>query len=175
MAPDFFYFSRVGVTFRYGIRHFYKERPYQKWNTMPLRFHIALCCWLAALMVCQGQDAVAEVESQQFFAAQARADGLFEQQLIFNTVQDEEDYWADQRAYERELYKRDAKSYASYILSKRKVYAAHEPLCGDRCLHGDYYYMQLAFYLQFGEEDATVLSSLRQGQNAAGPVGILRH
>ncbi len=142
---------------------------------MSLRSHIAVFCWLTAGVACWGQGMHEHGDAHRFFASQAQSDGLFEQQVTFTSEKDEWDFWKDQRAYERQLYKKDVSFYVAYILSKRNVYAAHQPICGDRCQHGDYFYIQSAFYLQFAEEDAALLSAISQNKTARGASGMFGH
>lgn len=142
---------------------------------MILKPHFALYCWLTATVACWGQAGGDAQNPHQFYAEQARTDGLTEQELTFAIEKDEWDYWKDQRAYERQLYIKDAASYAAYIRSKKDVYAAHQPLCSDACGHGDYYFIQASFYLQFGQEDAALMSRTEAGTPVSFPGGIYKH
>lgn len=142
---------------------------------MSLRIHIALFCWMTAGVACWGQQTGVGEAQHTFFVSQAQSDGVFEIGLEFSSEKDEWDYWKDQRKYERELYRKSPGYYAAYILAKREVYAAHRHLCGDECQHGDYFYIQSAFYLQFGEEDAALLTVMEKNQNAGEPQGFFRH
>lgn len=95
----------------------------------------------------QGQE-----ETNAFYARMGHADGLYEQEVRFATDQDELDYWKDQRAYEYALLQGEPEGYQSYLKAKHEVYAAHHALCSSSCKHGDYYWLQASYYIQFGPE-----------------------
>lgn len=109
-----------------------------------------------------------------FFVRQAQTDAAYEQQLQLEGGKEEMDFWTDQRAFERELYRQNLAAYKVYIQAKRDVYSSHQQSCGPSCLHGDYYYLQASFYLQMGSDsngDSWMFGSLDSGGGliAAGP------
>lgn len=95
----------------------------------------------------QGQE-----DKTAFYARMGHADGLYEQEVRFATDKDEVDYWKDQRAYEYALLQGEPEGYLSYLKAKHEVYAAHHALCSPACRHGDYYWLQASYYIQFGPE-----------------------
>lgn len=95
----------------------------------------------------------AQKEAHSFFTKMGNSDGLYEQGVRFSAEQDELDYWNDQRAFEKALLRQKPEAYRDYLLAKQAVYAAHRTLCDLTCKHGDYYWLQAAFYIQFGPEN----------------------
>jgi len=79
-------------------------------------------------------------------------DGVYEQEVRFTSDRDELDYWKDQRAYEYALLREAHEGYQSYLKAKQEVYVAHRALCNPSCSHGDYYWLQASYYIQFGPE-----------------------
>ena len=142
---------------------------------MSLRIHISLLCWSAAIVACWGQHTPIKDDLRTFYTTRAQADGLFEIGLVFASEKDEWDYWKDQRVYEREIYRQDPLYYTTYILAKRKVYAGHRPICGERCHHGDYFYIQSSFYLQFAEEDLELFTVNERDLKGSKAEGLFGH
>ena len=110
----------------------------------------------------------------EFFVRQAQTDAAYEQQVQLEGSKEEMDFWTDQRAFERELYRQNLAAYKVYIQAKRDVYSSHQQSCGPACMHGDYYYLQASFYLQMGSDsngDSWMFGSLDSGGGliAAGP------
>lgn len=109
-----------------------------------------------------------------FFVRQAQTDAAYEQQLQLVGSKEETDFWMDQRAFERELYRQNLAAYKVYIQAKRDEYSSHQQSCSTACMHGDYYYLQASFYLQMGSDsngDSWMFGSLDSGGGliAAGP------
>lgn len=99
-----------------------------------------------------GQDLVPQRDDFFFFDSQGTNDARYEQELRFSGETEELDFWRDQRSYEGELYAKRPGAYKVYLAAKGKAYSAHQPICNTNCNHGDYYYLQASFYLQFGTE-----------------------
>ena len=104
-----------------------------------------ICSWAQSASVGNDPD--------EFYSVQAKSDGIYEQKLVFQSESDEWDYWKDQRNYERQLYLKNKISHAAYIRAKREVYATHKALCREQCEHGNYYFIQEAYYLQYSGGD----------------------
>ena len=47
-----------------------------------------------------------------------------------------------------------------YLKAKHDVYAAHHALCSAACRHGDYYWLQASYYIQFGPESTPEYTNL---------------
>ena len=124
---------------------------------MPVFRHLfmLLCFGTCTGLFSQG---VGPVAGGGFFAQQAREDAVFEQLQVFEFEQDEWDFWQDQRAYERQLSLANTLAFGEYMIAKRDAYRVHQTLCDQNCGHGDYYYLQASYYLQFGDEDAAYLA-----------------
>lgn len=124
---------------------------------MPVFRHIfmILCLSATAPLLAQGSSPEA---GGSFFAQQALEDAVFEQLQVFEFEKDESDFWQDQRAYERQLYQVNPSAFGEYVIAKRNAYRAHQPLCDQSCGHGDYYYLQLAYYMQFGDSEGAFLA-----------------
>lgn len=109
--------------------------------------------YMLLLLLLGGQAVLrAQQTPSDFYARMGKSDGLYEQSLNFDQESDELDYWRDQRFFERKLYQENPVAYRGYLQAKREVYLAHRPLCGSSCQHGDYYWLQSAYYAQFGPD-----------------------
>lgn len=102
------------------------------------------------------------------YAALATRDAEYEHQLVFSNSVDEADYWNDQRVFEQKLLEQNPAFYRRYLQSKKKSYSKHRENCGSQCIHGDYYYRQASFYLQYDSGNGEVLLTLIQSENAEG-------
>ncbi|GGW21829.1 hypothetical protein GCM10007383_00590 [Arenibacter certesii] len=58
----------------------------------------------------------------------------------------EEEFWEDQKEYERDLKKRDKKAYKAYLKGKNDAYAQHRKHCDSHCHHSRHYHTQTSFY-----------------------------
>lgn len=108
---------------------------------------ISLVCGLLIPGLLTGQQ-----QGADFYAYMGHSDGLYEQGVRFASEQDELDYWKDQRAYESALRQGEPEGYRSYMKAKHDVYSAHRALCSPDCQHGDYFWLQASFYIQFGPQ-----------------------
>ncbi|WP_445383312.1 hypothetical protein [Robiginitalea sp. IMCC43444] len=99
-----------------------------------------------------GQQLLSQRDDFHFFDNQGQHDALYEQQITFGGETEELDFWRDQRSYESELYAKRPAAYKIYLLAKGKAYSAHQLQCNAACEHGDYYYLQASYYLQFGTD-----------------------
>lgn len=111
-----------------------------------------LWVWLACLgpsLVAAQQLAVKD-HHLSLYEDRARQDAAYEQQIQWQTEEDEVDYWTDQRNFEKALQNSYAEGFQVYINSKRAAYMEHQRTCGDQCHHGDYYQLQASYYFQNG-------------------------
>lgn len=118
-------------------------------------FLILLAFGLLGPGLLRGQE-----EKTAFYARMGHTDGLYEQEMRFAGDQDELDYWKDQRTFEYTLLREEPEGYRSYLKAKHSVYAAHSALCGPDCKHGDYYWLQASYYVQFGPESIPQYTNL---------------
>jgi hypothetical protein len=83
-------------------------------------------------------------------------DAAIEHRLRFAQPADEVDYWNDQRAFEQRLYEQYPDHYRLYLAGKKLAYQRHQQACNTSCSHGDYYYRQASFYMQYdpGDQEA---------------------
>lgn len=99
-------------------------------------------------------------EDLKVFEQRAVQDANYEQTMDWKSVEDEADFWKDQRMYERSIKKMDYRAYMVYIRAKSRAYSAHKAICTSDSEHGSYYLSQASFYKQFGLEVLTTESSI---------------
>ncbi|TXE09892.1 hypothetical protein FUA26_10420 [Seonamhaeicola algicola] len=88
----------------------------------------------------------ASVDKMSYYEKRAKEDAKFEQKFKAENTDEEESFWEEQKAYEKELKKRDKKAYRAYIRGKRDAYAEHYEHCDSHCHHGHHYYNHASFY-----------------------------
>ena len=77
-------------------------------------------------------------------------DAAYELSITHLNIEDEKDFWADQKQFEVLLKQKDPLGYQSYLAGKHEVYRQHHIHCGERCDHSDQLTMQATFYLSNG-------------------------
>lgn len=82
-----------------------------------------------------------------FYAELARNDAQYEHTLTKMLTEDEIDFWADQKTFERHLAENDPQAYQIYLNSKGSAYRAHQKICGQHCGHGEQYFRNASFYM----------------------------
>ncbi len=87
-----------------------------------------------------------EAEKLSYYEQRAKEDATYEQSFTADDPEDEEDFWEDQKTYERNLKKRDKKAYKAYMKGKRAAYAEHEAHCDNHCHHSEHYHYHASFY-----------------------------
>ena len=100
------------------------------------------------------------------YATLASRDAEYEHGLVFLTSADEVDYWNDQRVFEQKLLERSPAFYMNYLQGKKQAYLKHRETCDTKCSHGDYYYRQASFYMQYDSGDDGVFLTLIQSGKA---------
>ncbi|MCQ0110422.1 hypothetical protein [Zhouia amylolytica] len=94
-----------------------------------------------------GQEPDKENEDPlSYYEKRAREDAEYEQSLASQHVEDEELFWKDQKAYEKNLKKRDKKAYKAYMKGKEAAYKEHQDSCDSSCHHSHYYHHYTSFY-----------------------------
>ncbi|MGM5470079.1 hypothetical protein ACS386_07350 [Flavobacteriaceae bacterium LMO-SS05] len=86
------------------------------------------------------------VDKESYYEQRAEEDAKYEQKFTADSKKDEQQFWEDQKNYEKDLKKRDRKAYRAYMNGKRDAYAEHYNHCDHSCHHSDYYYNHASFY-----------------------------
>lgn len=105
------------------------------------------------------------------FQQLAKADAKYEQSLQSLNGMDEADFWTDQQNFEKALKKRNYTAYQGYLKGKREAYLKHELDCSTHCKHDAQYYLQAAFYYQYGKSRTSYSSAFMEGK-AGSPADI---
>ena len=66
-----------------------------------------------------------------FYLDMGVKDATHELSLTNANLEDERDFWTDQKSFEALLKKKDPMGYQSYLNGKRAVYHEHLILCGE--------------------------------------------
>ena len=88
-----------------------------------------------------------------YYEQRAREDAVYEQSLTMQNEGDEEDFWKDQKRYEKDLKHRDKEAYKAYMKGKQDAYAEHEAHCDHHCHHSEHYHHQATFYYSYHRYD----------------------
>ncbi|SFW15441.1 hypothetical protein [Cellulophaga fucicola] len=89
-----------------------------------------------------------EKEKLSYYEQRAKEDAAYEQSTEVVT-EGEEEFWEEQKAYEKDLKKRDRKAYRAYMKGKRDAYAEHAEHCDSHCHHSNYYHSHATFYYSY--------------------------
>jgi hypothetical protein len=112
---------------------------------------IAIACIVLGFSSVKGaQEAAISKEPKEdkmsYYQKRALEDAKYEQQYQADTKVEDEDFWEEQKAYEKELKSNDRKAYKAYMQGKRDAYQEHYSHCNNHCHHSDYYYHHATFY-----------------------------
>jgi len=91
----------------------------------------------------QGNDS--KIEKEAYYNKRAKEDARFEQEFNSKSKSEDKKFWKEQKAYEKELSKRDEVAHKAYMQSKRDAYAAHNDYCENHN-HGYYYRHHVSDY-----------------------------
>lgn len=91
---------------------------------------------------------VTEKEKLSYYEQRAKEDAAYEQSTEV-TIEEEEEFWEGQKAYEKNLKKRDKKAYKAYMKGKRDAYVEHAAHCNSHCHHSDYYHSHTTYYYSY--------------------------
>jgi V8-like Glu-specific endopeptidase len=107
---------------------------------------VALCC--SYMIFAQSTEAsnVSKQDKTSYYEMRAKEDAKYEQQLRTDSKEEDEDFWKEQKDYEKELKRRDRVAYRAYMRGKKDTYKAHYHNCDHHCLHSDRYYQYATFY-----------------------------
>jgi len=83
----------------------------------------------------------------RFYIALGIRDAQHEISNINRNIEDESDFWEDQKVFEKLLMARNLAHYQSYLNGKAEVYRQHKIHCGERCDHSEQFARQIAFYI----------------------------
>ena len=123
-----------------------------------LHIILVLCC-LPGLGLAQAQTS-----HVGFYVKLGMKDAAHELALTNLNLEDERDFWLDQKQFESLLKEKDPAGYQAYLNGKFEVYREHQLLCGERCTHSDEFARQIAFYLIHGESVGTTEIALELQQ-----------
>jgi len=96
-----------------------------------------------------------EKASNAFYLELGRKDANHELSLTHLSVEDEKDFWVDQKRFEALLKKKNRTWYQTYINGKYEVYRAQQIVCGESCGYSEEFARQSAFYLIEGKSTGT--------------------
>ena len=88
-------------------------------------------------------------DKKSYYEKRGEEDAKYEQSLEMTNEEDEEDFWQDQKQYEKDLKKRDKKAYEAYMQGKKDAYAEHAQHCANHCQHSEHYYTHTHFYYSY--------------------------
>lgn len=135
-------------------------------GTLILIFTACLGQWIMA------QEEETMVHSLRFYEKLAQRDADYESSFQMMREQDEQDYWIDQRNYERHLGKANFAAYLVYMRGKKEAYYQHLQHCGSTCVHSPEYYKRAQEYLSasdseylVGEKGSGVVQNLSKKRN----------
>lgn len=121
-----------------------------------------------ALLAQQGSAAF---QGLRFYEQLALRDAVYESSLHVLTDHDAQDYWVDQRNYERALGKANFSAYLAYMRSKKTAYYQHLQNCNTTCGHGPEYYTRAQVYLSSSDfGDVLEKSKSKVAQNLAAEI-----
>lgn len=126
----------------------YRSLVEHKYNNEMKRLHFLLTTAFVVMsfgLTAQETEAGSE-EKLSYYEKRAREDAQFEQSQKLENEKEEEEFWEDQKEYEKKLKKRDRKAYKAYMKGKRDAYAEHEQHCDSHCHHSSRYHYHASFY-----------------------------
>ena len=91
--------------------------------------------------------------SSVFYLELGRRDASHELSKVHTNIDDERDFWIDQKRFEALLQQQNLDWYQSYVNGKYEIYKANQILCGENCLFSDELAKQSAFYLIIGKSE----------------------
>jgi uncharacterized protein YxeA len=100
----------------------------------------------ASFSYAQEQENDSKIEKEAYYNKRAKEDARFEQEFNSKSKSEDKKFWKEQKAYEKELSKRDEIAHKAYMEGKRDAYAEHENHCDDHCNHGHYYRYHVSYY-----------------------------
>lgn len=109
--------------------------------------------FLGTITAVHAQGSSVESETKiTYYQQRGTEDAKFELSFQGKTKAEETAFWKEQKAYEKELKKKNRKAYRAYIASKKETYAAHHYDCDAHCHHSNAFYTQARYYY-YGYDD----------------------
>lgn len=94
----------------------------------------------------QNQEKDSIIGKEDYYKERAKEDAKFEQEFNSKSKSEDKSFWKDQRAYEKELKKKDEIAHEAYMQGKKDAYAEHNNHCDAHCNHGAYYKVHVRYY-----------------------------
>lgn len=111
---------------------------------------ILFLCFGPFLLAQQGSVAL---QNFRFYENLALRDAQYEQTLHTTDLQDEQDYWTDQRNYERQLGTENFAAYLVYMKGKKEAYQLHLQHCSEACAHSGRFFERAHEYLSISDTE----------------------
>ncbi|MFV9550166.1 hypothetical protein [Algibacter sp. PT7-4] len=87
-----------------------------------------------------------KIDKKSYYEKRAAEDAKYEQQFKAESEKESKAFWNEQKAYEKDLKKKDRQAYKAYMKGKRDAYAEHYNHCNSHCHHEHSYYNHAAYY-----------------------------
>jgi hypothetical protein len=100
----------------------------------------------SAISYGQNQEKDSIIGKEDYYKERAKEDAQFEQEFNSKSKSEDKSFWKDQRAYEKELKKKDKIAHKAYMQGKKDAYAEHNNHCDAHCNHGAYYKFHVSYY-----------------------------
>lgn len=84
--------------------------------------------------------------TELFYATLAEKDAKYELNYNFASVEDERDFWKDQKAFERVLAFKNNTGYQYYLKYKAKYYRQHKLICFQKGTHSEIFAKHTSIY-----------------------------
>ncbi len=91
-------------------------------------------------------DESTNIDSKTYYKQRALDDAKYEQNLMVASKEEEQEFWEDQKRYEKKLKQRNKKAYRAYMKGKREAYQEHYEHCSSHCHHSQHYYNHATYY-----------------------------
>lgn len=91
------------------------------------------------------------INGSEFYYSLGIKDAKYELSLESVNIEDEKDFWQDQKAFEDRLKKENPEGHFFYLNGKSQIYRQHQIHCGGRCNHSEEFIRYKAFYVINGE------------------------
>ncbi|WP_421810613.1 hypothetical protein [Flagellimonas sp.] len=111
---------------------------------------ILFLCFGPLLLAQKGNAAL---QNFRFYENLALRDAQYEQTLHTVDLQDEQDYWKDQRNYERQLGTENFAAYLVYMKGKKEAYQLHLQQCSEACSHSGRFFERAHEYLSISDTE----------------------
>jgi hypothetical protein len=100
----------------------------------------------SAIYFDQKQEKDAIIGQEDYYKERAKEDAKFAQEFNAKSKSEEKSFWKDQRAFEKELKKKDEVIHEAYMQGKKDAYAKHHNHCDAHCYHRAYSKFHVSSY-----------------------------